>query len=204
MSDTFLDTIYDVDSVDASRAFYDAWAETYDAELLANGYDTPRRCADALARYVAERDAPIAELGCGTGLGGRALKEAGFTTIDGFDLSPEMLNRARDTGAHRETGPVDLSQPLCLPEGTYHHAAAIGALTPKTLPPTVFDEILSILPPGGFFVFSLNDHAIADQGFNTRLLELTELGGADLLSKEHGEHLPGIDLQSTVFVLRKR
>ena len=38
----------------------------------------------------------------------------------------------------------------------------------------------------------------------TRVLELTEHGVADLLIKEHGAHLPGIDLESTVYLLRKR
>ena len=72
------------------------------------------------------------------------------------------------------------------------------------MPSTVFDEILNLLPSGGCFVFSLNDHALAGGTMETRLLELTEHGVADLVFKEHGEHLPGIDLTSSVYVLKKR
>ena len=97
-----------------------------------------------------------------------------------------------------------MSEPFALPPGSYANVVAIGALSPKVMPPSVFDEILALIPPGGMFVFSLNDHAIGDAAFSARLMDLIELGAADLLQKDHGEHLPGIELASTVFVLRKR
>jgi hypothetical protein len=38
----------------------------------------------------------------------------------------------------------------------------------------------------------------------TRILELTEYGVADLVFKEHGDVLPGIELGGSVYVLKKR
>ena len=200
-----LGTVYTLGSAQAARAFYDDWAEGYEEELAENGYVTPLRCATALAEHATDPSAPILEIGCGTGLGGLALRAAGFETIDGFDLSPEMLKRAGEKDIYRDLGLVDLSEPLeQLHPGTYANAAAIGVFNPSFMAPTVIDEVLAKLPQGGCFVFSLNDHATADGSFETRILELTEYNVADLVFKEYGEHLPEQHLRSTVYVLKKR
>ena len=200
-----LGAAYSLQTPEEAKAFYDRWAEDYEAELARNGYVTPLRCAQALADAASMPWAPLVEFGCGTGLGGAVLKEHGFECIDGFDISPEMLEGARGKGIYRSLDTADLSQPLTdIARDTYQNAAAIGVLNPAHMPSTVVDEILGLLPAGGCFVFSLNDHALADGTMETRLLELTEHGVADLVFKEHGAHLPGIDLASSVYVLKKR
>lgn len=200
-----LDGVYDLNSAEKAQAFYDRWAGEYETELAENGYATPARCAEALADNASMPWAPLAEFGCGTGLGGVLLRKKGFESIDGFDLSSEMLAHADEKQIYRTLTQIDLSQPLTdIEPGTYQNAAAIGVLSPSHMPTTVIDEILNLLPEGGCFVLSLNDHALADKTMETRLLELTEYGVADLMFKEHGEHLPGIDLTSSVYVLRKR
>lgn len=200
-----LASAYSLQSPEEAKAFYDRWAGEYEAELAGNGYVTPLRCARALADAASMPWAPLAEFGCGTGLGGAVLREHGFECIDGFDISPEMLARARDKDIYRSLDILDLSQPLDgIATDIYQNAAAIGVLNPNHMPTTVIDAILGLLPAGGCFVFSLNDHALADGTMETRLLELTEYGVADLVFKEHGDHLPGIDLTSSVYVLKKR
>lgn len=205
MSTSGLGKVYDLGSAADAEAFYDKWAEGYDAELADGGYITPKRCAEALAAHAENPDAPLAEFGCGTGLGGVALRAAGFTCIDGFDISDNMLKRAGMCGAYRNIAKLDLSHPLDeIAEGAYQNAAAIGVLNPSFMPSTVIDEILSKLPSGGYFVCSLNDNSAADGSIETRILELTEYGTADLVAKDYGEHIPGIDLRSTIYVLKKR
>lgn len=200
-----LGTVYGLDSAEKAQAFYDGWAAGYDNELAENGYATPARCAEALAAHAAAPWAPVADFGCGTGLSGLALRAAGFECLDGFDISAEMLSRAREKQVYRTIAPLDLSASLdAIPPDTYQNAAAIGAFNPNFMPATVLDEILAILPSGGCFVFSLNDHALAEGSFETRLLELTEHASVDLLVKEHGDHLPGIGLESTIYLLRNR
>lgn len=209
MSDTTdkfegLKNVYDVCGAEEAEAFYDRWADDYDAEIAENGYVTPQRCAAALARFAGNKSAPVMDLACGTGLSGLALRAAGFLVIDGFDLSEGMLAKARARGIYRNLATADLSQPLEMPEGVYHNAAAIGCVSPEYMPPTVLDEILSKLPPGGCLSFSVNDHAAEDGSIVGRIMELTDCGAAELVFREHGDHLPQIGLNATVYVLRKR
>ena len=84
-NDRFLDIAYRARTTDETRDLYDRWAETYDTELIdENDYAQPRRCAEMLARYLKTREAEILDIGCGTGLSGAALREAGFGIVDGL------------------------------------------------------------------------------------------------------------------------
>ena len=187
-----------------SREFYQGWAEGYDAEVAENQYITPKRCAGALIRHAAAPWAPMMDLGCGTGISGLALKAAGFECIDGYDFSPAMLEKAADKGLYRALAIADLSKPLEIAEGHYQNAAAVGCVSPEYMPATVLDEILARLPTGGALAFSVNHHAAADGTITGRIMTLTDCGAAELVFREYGEHLPGIGLKATVYVLKKR
>jgi len=199
-----LHRVYQISSPEEAEGFYDDWAARYDAEVAENGYITPRRCAAALAAHASEKDRPLMDLACGTGLSGVALHEAGFTCIDGFDISEGMLEQARATGVYRHLATADLSQPLDVAEGAYANAAAVGCVSPEYMPPTVIDAVLGKLPRGGCFVFSVNDHAAQDGTIAGRIMELVDTSYADLLFSEYGDHLPNIGLGATVYVLRRR
>ena len=195
---------YKIANPDEAQEFYQGWAEGYEAEVAENEYITPQRCAEALIRHAAAPWAPIMDLGCGTGVSGLALKAAGFECIDGYDFSPAMLDKAAEKSLYRDLRIADLSKPLEIAEGVYQNAAAIGCVTPECMPPTVLDEILSKLPQGGALAFSVNDRSAADGTITGRIMTLTDCGAADLVFKEYGEHLPGIGLKATVYVLKKR
>ena len=59
------------------------------------------------------------------------------------------------------------------------------------------------LPSEGKLVFSFNDHALVDPENIGRLNEWLDCGAARLLFAEHGEHLPGKIMMSTVYVVEK-
>ncbi|MGY9013111.1 MAG: methyltransferase domain-containing protein [Rhodobacterales bacterium] len=46
-------------------------------------------------------DLPIIDVDCGTGLVGQELAKAGYTVIDGVDISDKMLAHAKETGVCR-------------------------------------------------------------------------------------------------------
>ncbi|MEM1160225.1 MAG: methyltransferase domain-containing protein [Pseudomonadota bacterium] len=200
----FLDTAYDLEDASATQSFYEDWAASYDAEIKENGYATPRRCAEALAARVPDRAAPVLDLGCGTGLGGLALRAAGFTTIDGSEPSDQMLDGARKLdGVYRDLIRTEIETPLPFAPGTYAHIFAAGVIAAQHAPPETVDAALAILPEGGCLVFSLNDHTMQDPAFPAKVDEVIANGTGTLLFREHGPHLPGIGLESTVFVLQK-
>lgn len=200
MSTKFLSQVYREQSSDQVRALYDDWAASYEAEIAENGYVTPARCAAALLAAGTDPALPVLDFGCGTGLSGLALKLAGFEVIDGRDLSEGMLAKAHDKGVYRNLASIGPDDPI--PTG-YNAIAAIGVVSPGAAPLPVLDRLIAALDPGGRIVFSFNDHALEHDGFRTKVDDLLAEGGVRELFREHGDHLPGIDLKSTVYVLEK-
>jgi len=202
-SDGFLHNAYRVTDPDKARDFYDDWASTYDAEVEKNGYITPKRCAEALAQLAPDLGAPLLDMGCGTGLSGAALKTAGFTNIHGSDLSPEMLKLAEARGIYDKLWLADLETPFPFTPGTFAMISAMGVLVIGHAPPSTIDDVLGVLAPGGLFVFSLNDHTLEEPEYESRLVENIDTGNARLVYKDYGDHLPGISMNSIVYILEK-
>ena len=107
MTEGFLRQAYDLDTQEQTDAYYSRWAPSYDAELIAQGYRTPTRCAAALSQFVAT-DAAILDIGCGTGLSGKALAGAGYANITGNDVNEHMLAFAEEAGVYRQTAVTDV------------------------------------------------------------------------------------------------
>ena len=203
MKNGFLDKVYDARGVEETRALYDAWSQTYEDEVGANGYVTPERCSQALAQVTDDLRAPILDFGCGTGLSGLALTKSGFRIIDGVDLSAEMLAGAEAKGFYRELRQIEAGvSPVDTP-GSYAAIAAIGVIGAGAAPVETFDLLMHSLGRGGKLVLSYNDHALEDPVYEARISEWVDPGAARLLFKEHGPHLPQIGLSSTVYVLEK-
>lgn len=200
MSENFLETAYDARDADQTRALYDRWSASYEAEVAQNGYVTPARCAEALAEFAPDKNTPVLDFGCGTGLAGLALRLAGFTVIDGVDLSPQMIEQARAKGVYRNLTAIGADAPL---EGNHNLISAVGVIGAGAAPIGTLDTLLHALPSGGMLVFSFNDHTLADPGNVARLNEWLDCGAARLLFSEHGAHLPEKDMNATVYVVEK-
>lgn len=200
----FFERAYDLADAEQTRRLYDEWAASYDEELRAAGYASPARTAAAMAEAVADRSAPLLDLGCGSGLSGEAFRAAGFMTIDGTDFSAEMLAVAATKGVYRELFKGDLNTPIPARPGAYVNAAAVGVFSPTHAPPEMIDAVVALLPPGGCFGFSLNDHALAEPAYEKRIAGLVDSGVVDVVSDAYGDHLPQIDLKAKIYVLRKR
>lgn len=132
-----------------------------------------------------------------------ALKQAGFTTIDGGDVSAAMLAEARKKDIYRNLLELEVDAPLPFAPGTYEAISAIGVIGPGAAPITLFDTLMHGLQKGGKLLFSLNEKALEDRGALGMIHEWTDCGAAILLFAEEGPHLPGIDLKSTVYLIEK-
>lgn len=202
MTTTYLDKIYSADSADL-RPFYAQWAPSYDQEVGENGYVTPLRIAEALARHVKDLSIPILDYGCGTGVSGQAFQEVGFLTIDGVDISAEMLEVAAQKKIYRhlevfapETGPnVKL--------GAYQIIAAVGVIGAGAAPLAILDKMMALLAPKGLLVFSFNDHTLEDPAYDGLVEDYVNQGQAVLHLKEYGDHLPKQKINSNIYILEK-
>jgi predicted TPR repeat methyltransferase len=89
-------------SDDYVTVYFDRFAEDFDHQLVDElDYQVPRLLYDAVAPCLGDTDLQldILDLGCGTGLSG-SLFERHANRLDGVDLSPVMLERARQRGAY--------------------------------------------------------------------------------------------------------
>ena len=196
----FLQTVYDLSTPQQARDLYNNWAATYDDEIRENGYVTPHRIADALARHLTDKEAAILDFGCGTGLSGVALKSAGFQVFDGADLSADMLKGAQAKGIYRSLWQVDPGADV--PTG-YAAVTAMGVIGNGAAPLSVFDTLLNSLATGGLFALSFNDNTLAEPKYEAHLRGSIDSGATRLLFQEYGPHLPGINLKANVYILEK-
>ena len=181
---------------------YDDWAETYDTEVKENGYVSPARLASAL-KFFLSFDAPIYDVGCGTGLSGVALKEMGFLNIHGSEINPNMLKKAQLSGAYQSLEIGDISNPFPHKVGSYDAIVAVGVIGAGAAPAKLMSEALNALSPGGLLAFSLNDAAMAQKSCQGELNKILQNDLATELFSEYGPHLSSINVGSTIYILKK-
>ncbi|MEM7564098.1 MAG: methyltransferase domain-containing protein, partial [Pseudomonadota bacterium] len=189
----FFDEVFKRKSFEETRQLYDDWAENYEkAHADMGGYLAPGRCAKALLQFVTDRSLVILDVGCGTGLGAQALRELGFSSIVGTDISPGMLKQAGEKpGLYQALYQGDLNDPLPIPQGSVSHAIAAGVLSPSHAPASCLFDVMNLLPESGCFSFSLNDHSLEDPSYQSAIDELVSKGRAIQLFREHDINVPG-------------
>lgn len=201
-SEEALDRVYAASADPAAQVeLYDDWAASYDDDLAVSGYATPRRVAEMLAEHLTDRDAPIFDFGCGTGMSGRALAHAGFTAIDGADLSTGMLEQAERSGAYRRLWELTAGV-LDVRRGTYRALVACGVISLGAAPAETLTLVASAVGPGDFVVFSFNDHTLEDHEYMATLQALLD-DDFEQVAAEHGVHIASREMGSTVFLLRR-
>lgn len=201
--DRYLKQAYQLKTTDDTLSLYEGWADSYDETLRKHGYVTPQRCAAALSRHLDDPNAPVLDIGCGTGLSGLALQDAGFTAVDGTDLSAAMLDKARQhEGVYRTLYQTSLDKPFPFARGVYKAVTAMGVIADKHAPPETISQLIAKLDTGGLLVFSLNNHTLENPSYEVEIRKLSEQGRAVLLEAEMGPHMTGYNMTSKICVLR--
>ena len=169
---------------------YGEWADEYDKDLVEDlGYRAPELVADAATRFVAKTDAPMLDIGCGTGLTGKALLESGDWTLHGLDVSREMLDHAREKGIYDELILADLNEPLALADDTYAGAISSGTFTHGHVKADALCEISRILKPGAPFAFTVHSEFWDKSGFPETLDHLEREQQFKMIEKEERPHM---------------
>lgn len=158
-----LEALSDAVGSDDVKRYYDDWAAQYNHDLAAWGYEAPAIGAGLLASGVAV-DGSVLDVGCGTGLTGLALRDAGFTDITGVDISQSSLDLAAQTGAYAHLDQVDLHQlPLSLNPDAFAGLQCIGVLTYVPETDAVLREFCRLVEPSGRVVISQRDDLFAER-----------------------------------------
>jgi len=202
--DRFFDHAYVISTSEETLDHYARFAEVYDTEVTEQGYAQPRRTVEMLSRYDVSSDATVLDVGCGTGLSGIALREAGYQTIDGCDYSDEMLQLARPLGVYGRLFWADLNlPPIDVADESYDVATAVGIFAGGHLVVDAMDEILRAVRPGGVYVAAMNEMFFEGAGVAAKLAELERIGLVSDVIAEHGEHMPGLGIGGWVVAMRK-
>lgn len=144
-------------------AYYADWAQSYDADVGDDQYGLPAsvlhtiRAAAAEVPRLADPDLAILDAGCGTGRIAMVLAAAGYVTIDGVDLSPEMVELAAGRGIYRtlESG-IDLSvEPPARWRQQGELVVVGGVFTVGHIPPESLYQVAKLVRPGGVLVVTV-------------------------------------------------
>lgn len=174
-SEELLDGAYNIETPDDSVAYYRDFASLYDDSFAAAlGYVYPQVIADHFAKTARATDVPVADIGCGTGLVAEALGLPP-ADIEGFDISPDMLEISRAKRLYGTLHRIDLTQAL-RPDRRFGAVVSAGTFTHGHLGPEPLENILSMARPGALFVIGVNAQHFDAKGF-APVLERLRRGG---------------------------
>ena len=140
---------------DYVRTVFDQFADSFDENLSALGYRAPKLLADALLeRFGAQPGGDMLDAGCGTGLCGPLLR-TGAKRLDGVDLSPGMIEKARLRGVYDELIVAELCAFMRSRSGCYDVVICADTLVYFGALGEAISAARACLRSGGIFAFTL-------------------------------------------------
>ena len=171
------------------RERYDQWAKEYDEDLEKNhDYQAPKITAGYITRYV-PTGARILDVGAGTGLMGEVLTNLGYNNQIAIDLSQGMLDLAQQKNVYQELHQMVLGEILDFPTNSFDAAVSTGVFTQAHAPASSFDEVVRIVKPGGYIIFTLSTDSYKNAGFKEKFDTLESEGKWKLVESSEEQKL---------------
>ncbi len=113
-----------------------------------------------------------------------------------------MLYEAKNKNIYKKLYNLDLNSKNYEINFKYDAIVAAGIISPHHANPSCLEKCLDILCDTGLIIFSLNDHAVEDKNFIDEIFIIINKN-YEILEKTYGNHLPGIKLNSYIYVIKK-
>lgn len=146
------------------RTLFDQYAPEFNKALLETlNYRGPRVVRDAVrlvlkAEGREEQFRRAIDLGCGTGLAARAFERSAVEMI-GYDLSPGMVEQARQTGLYDRLQVADMVEALRFePAGSADLVFSADAVVYVSDLAPLFSEVARVLSADGLLACTLETH----------------------------------------------
>ena len=160
----------------SKKEIYNIWSKTYDSYVQEQKYTGPRELVKKLSTMIMNfnsREIEVLDFGCGTGLVGEEIKNQGIGVIvDGLDLSPKMLERARARNCYRNLWELNLMNDIIknevncsLEKGDnqdndiklYPLIVSCGVFLEGHAPIEIIDKLVDHLEREGLLLFTIRD-----------------------------------------------
>ncbi|MDX1593420.1 MAG: class I SAM-dependent methyltransferase [Gammaproteobacteria bacterium] len=171
------DRVLNASGKEELAAAYGEWADHFDHDLLDElGYVAPALASERFSKHVTDETARILDAGCGTGLVGERLEDAGYRHVVGLDFSEAMLDKARDKEVYEALHRADLTARLEFPDDSFDAVISVGTFTCGHVGPEALDELIRVTRPGGCICFTVREQAWHEEDYRSRLDALRERG----------------------------
>jgi predicted TPR repeat methyltransferase len=137
------------------RHLFDQFSADYDVRMRGSlSYRAPEILRELASLVLPQQtDLAVLDLGCGTGLAGLAFKDAAGR-LDGVDLSPAMIAKARSLGIYDELRVGDIETGLASFARAYDLILAADTIVYLGELAALFSGIAARLAPDGMFLFT--------------------------------------------------
>jgi predicted TPR repeat methyltransferase len=154
---------------------FDRLADFYDEAVVEWGWTCHEKAVLFVSRHSPDRHSSILDAGCGTGLTGPLLHNAGYANIFGCDVSRGMLGKAGNLGCYKSLETVDLrTPPFPYHSGMFDAVWCSGVLTYFANVIPTMQEFCRITKPGGHIMISMRDDLFDRYDYTSQLSILTE------------------------------
>ena len=151
-------------------------------------------------------DTRILDVASGTGMVGEALKQLGYTNIDGLDGSISSLEFSKKKGVYRNLirGFLESkdSKDLGVAADQYDAAICIGGFSKYHLKSEALDDLVYVVKPGGIVCFTIRDIVAEDPeyGYNEKMKKLCEEKKWKLVSKFQEEYATAKNIKCWLYI----
>ena len=166
----------DLETPEDNILYYKSFSKYYDMVFAAGlKYSYPKYVSEEFIKNY-DNSGPICDIGCGTGLVANELKQIDSSLIiDGFDISKDMINMAREKNVYRDLYEIDLTKPIKNVPKNYSGIISAGAFTHGHLGPEIINNLLYICENGAILTIGINADHYKERGFESFLHNLEML-----------------------------